>query len=52
MDGLGLLNASRVMTTCRKDGVVLKPDAPLKPPDTCFRAPFIAATSGQAPEVD
>ena len=29
MDGLGLMNATRVMQTCRKDGVVLKPDRPL-----------------------
>merc|ERR1712241_1538774 len=26
MDGIELLNASRVMATCRGDGVVLKPD--------------------------
>ena len=25
----GLLNASRVMASCRSDGVVLKPDVPL-----------------------
>jgi hypothetical protein len=36
MDGILLLNASRVMTTCRKDGTVLKPDRPLTPPDYCF----------------
>merc|ERR1711957_28129 len=38
MDGIYLLNASRVMTTCRGDGQVLKPDRPLTPPDACFLA--------------
>jgi len=38
MDGIYLLNASRVMTTCRADGLVLKPDRPLTPPDACFLA--------------
>jgi len=38
MDGIYLLNASRVMTTCRADGTVLKPDRPLTPPDACFAA--------------
>merc|ERR1712113_793308 len=38
MDGIYLLNASRVMATCRADGKVLKPDRPLTPPDACFRA--------------
>jgi len=37
MDGIYLLNKSRVMTTCRADGQVLKPDRPLTPPDACFR---------------
>jgi len=37
MDGIYLLNASRVMTTCRKDGVVLKPDRPATTTDECFR---------------
>jgi len=36
MDGIYLLNASRVMTTCRADGKVLKPDRPITPPDSCF----------------
>lgn len=36
MDGIYLLNKSRVMTTCRADGQVLKPDRPLTPPDACF----------------
>jgi hypothetical protein len=36
MDGINLLNASRVMTTCRKDGRVLKPDRPVSTMDTCF----------------
>jgi len=38
MDGIYLLNASRVMATCRSDGKVLKPDRPVTPPDSCFRA--------------
>merc|ERR1712113_702461 len=38
MDGIYLLNASRVMATCRRDGKILKPDRPLTPPDACFRA--------------
>merc|ERR1711874_249482 len=37
MDGIHLLNASRVMTTCRLDGTVLKPDRPLTTVDSCFR---------------
>jgi len=37
MDGIYLLNASRVMTTCRGDGKILKPDRPVTPPDACFR---------------
>uniref|UniRef100_A0A7S2FVU0 Uncharacterized protein n=1 Tax=Octactis speculum TaxID=3111310 RepID=A0A7S2FVU0_9STRA len=36
MDGINLLNATRVMTTCRLDGLVLKPDRPQKTVDTCF----------------
>jgi hypothetical protein len=36
MDGIGLLNASRVLASCRKDGYILKPDRPLSPPDACF----------------
>jgi len=36
MDGINLLNASRVMTSCRKDGRVLKPDKPVSTMDTCF----------------
>jgi len=38
MDGIYLLNASRVMASCRGDGKVLKPDRPVTPPDSCFRA--------------
>ena len=38
MDGIELLNASRVMTSCRKDGVVLKPAKPVATSDACFRA--------------
>ena len=37
MDGIGLLNATRVMMTCRGDGVVLKPDKPATTVDSCFR---------------
>ena len=37
MDGIELLNATRVMTTCRGDGVVLKPDKPVTTVDSCFR---------------
>ena len=37
MDGQGLLNASRVMASCRSDGVVLKPDVPLTTSDSCWR---------------
>lgn len=36
MDGIGLLNASRVMATCRSDGYVLKPDKPVTTTDACF----------------
>ena len=38
MDGIELLNASRVMTSCRKDGVLLKPDKPLATSESCFRS--------------
>jgi len=38
MDGINLLNASRVMSTCRGDGRVLKPDRPLTPWESCFAA--------------
>merc|ERR1719210_1675134 len=37
MDGIFLLNASRVMATCRQDGKVLKPDRPITATDSCFR---------------
>jgi hypothetical protein len=36
MDGLGHLNATRVMAACRADGYILKPDAPATPVDACF----------------
>jgi len=36
MDGIHLLNASRVMSTCRADGKVLKPDRPIMPLESCF----------------
>jgi len=37
MDGIYLLNVSRIMATCRKDGVILKPDRPITTTDQCFR---------------
>jgi len=37
MDGIFLLNKTRIMTTCREDGVVLKPDKPVSTSDWCFR---------------
>eukprot|EP00911_Craspedida_sp_UC1_P001214 UC1_evm2s915 len=37
MDGINLLNKSRVMTTCRADGKVLRPDRPISTVDDCFR---------------
>lgn len=37
MDGIHLLNASRVNATCRSDGVILKPDVPVQTSDECFR---------------
>jgi hypothetical protein len=37
MDGIGFLNVSRIMATCRSDGYVLKPDRPVTIPDYCFR---------------
>lgn len=36
MDGLGFLNKSRVMASCRNDGTVLKPDRPLHISEACF----------------
>ena len=45
MDGIGLLNKTRVMSSCRADGVILKPDQPLTTVDECFRA-----APGQTPE--
>lgn len=36
MDGINLLNKSRVMSTCRADGTILKPDRPLTPFESCF----------------
>merc|ERR1712151_96280 len=37
MDGIYLLNKTRVMSTCRADGTVLKPDRPITATDACFR---------------
>jgi len=36
MDGINLLNATRVMSTCMADGTVLKPDRPVMPLESCF----------------
>ena len=36
MDGIYLMNLTRVMHTCRKDGVILKPDRPVVVSDACF----------------
>eukprot|EP00505_MAST-04D_sp_SCG-Rhode-Island_P001065 Stramenopile-MAST_4_protein_1065 len=36
MDGIGLLNKTRLMTSCRSDGYVLKPDKPVSTSDACF----------------
>ncbi|CAE7295913.1 unnamed protein product [Symbiodinium pilosum] len=38
MDGIYLLNATRVMSSCRADGKVLKPDRPVMPLESCFDA--------------
>jgi hypothetical protein len=37
MDGIHLLNKTRVMTACRSDGVILKPDKPVATSEYCFR---------------
>ena len=47
MDGINLLNASRVLTSCRADGYILKPDRPVYPAESCFDAgvdPFTCYT--------
>ena len=36
MDGIGLLNATRTMQSCRSDGVIPKPDVPVTTDDWCF----------------
>ena len=36
MDGIYLLNKTRIMTTCMADGTVLKPDVPIHTSDFCF----------------
>ena len=38
MDGIFLLNKTRIMQTCMADGTVLKPDAPVHTSDWCFLA--------------
>lgn len=38
MDGIELLNKTRVMASCRGDGTVLKPDRPVMTSDACFAA--------------
>lgn len=39
MDGIELLNKTRVMQSCRADGRVLKPDQPVLASDACFLQP-------------
>ena len=36
MDGIFLLNKTRLMTTCMSDGTVLRPDVPVHTSDSCF----------------
>ena len=36
MDGNGLVNRTRVLQTCRADGLLLKPDRPALAVDACF----------------
>ena len=36
MDGIYLLNKTRLMTTCMADGAVLRPDVPVHTSDSCF----------------
>ena len=36
MDGINLLNVSRVMSTCNSRGEILKPDKPVTTPDYCY----------------
>lgn len=36
MDGIYLLNKTRVMASCNGAGYILKPDRPATPPDYCF----------------
>ena len=36
MDGINLLNKTRIMATCTADGTVLKPDEPVKTSDWCM----------------
>ena len=47
MDGIYLLNKSRVMTTCMADGTVLKPDIPVHTSDDCFMDPKNKTDPGQ-----
>lgn len=42
MDGIYLLNVSRTMASCRKDGYILKANRPVTMVDTCFRHGFSA----------
>ena len=37
MDGINLLNKTRVMASARADGYILKPDRPLMSTDACFK---------------
>jgi len=49
MDGIFLLNKTRVMTSCAADGTVLKPDAPVHTSDWCFVATDDAEESAAPP---
>jgi hypothetical protein len=49
MDGINLLNASRVLASCRADGYVLKPDRPVATSDACFTLGGVERSSVSAP---
>jgi hypothetical protein len=41
MDGINLMNATRIKATCRSDGKILKPDSPVRTSDGCFYRPTV-----------
>ena len=47
-DGLGLLNAELILRSCRADGVLLKPSAPLATLDAAFLGDAFEAARGPA----